>query len=164
QFLRDPSELDTIPEMTATYAVTDAQALREQLLSSRRVQNVPFDAAAFREANEPAPLAVFLLLDREIPANSQNLTRDNVPKVPGELALYGKETERPARVEFTAVKSADFDSRIKHLKDVLGSLEGEKLAEEETVKMSAAAAALSINWRCPDDTPMELRKKLMQEQ
>jgi hypothetical protein len=164
QYLRDPSEIDAIPELTVTYAVTDAQALREQLLSSKRVQNVPFDAAAFREANEPAPLAVFLLLDREIPANAQNLTRDNVPKVLGEIALYGKETDRPARAEFTAVKAADFDSRIKHLLDVLSSFAGEKLGEEETGKMSAVAAALSINWRFPDDTPMELRKKLMQEQ
>ena len=46
QFLRDPSEIDTLPEVTVTYAVNDAQALREQLLSSKRVQNVPFDAAA----------------------------------------------------------------------------------------------------------------------
>src|SRR6185369_10834652 len=60
QFLRDPSEIDTLPEMTVTYALTDAQALREQLLSSKRVQNVPFDPAPFREANEPAPLSVFL--------------------------------------------------------------------------------------------------------
>ncbi|HEY2412885.1 MAG TPA: hypothetical protein VGI40_11615 [Pirellulaceae bacterium] len=164
QHLRDPSEIDALPEVTVTYGVSDAQALREQLLSSKRVQNVPFDAAAFREANEPAPLSVFLLLDREIPANSQSLTRDNVPKVLGEMALYGKETDRPARVEFSAVKSADFDSRVKHLRDLLGSLAGEKLGEEETGRMSAVAAALSINWRFPDDTSMDVRKKLMQEQ
>lgn len=164
QHLRDPSEIDTLPEVTVTYGLTDAAALREQLLSSKRVQNVPFDPAPFREANEPAPLAVFLVLDREIPPNSQNLTRDNVPKVLGEMALYGKETDRPARVEFTAVKSADFDSRVKHLLDVLGSFAGEKLGDEETGRMSAVAAALSINWRFPDDTPVELRKKMMQEQ
>jgi tetratricopeptide (TPR) repeat protein len=164
QHLRDPSEIDTLPEVTVTYAVTDAPAFREQLSSSKRVQNVPFDAAAFREANEPAPLAVFLLLDREIPANSQSLTRDNVPKVLGEMALYGKETDRPARAEFTAVKSSDFDSRLKHLLDLLGSFAGEKLGEEETGRMSAVAAALSINWRFPDDTSVEIRKKLMQEQ
>ena len=30
--------------------------------------------------------------------------------------------------------------------------------------MSAVGAALSINWRFPDDTPVDVRKKLMQEQ
>src|ERR1044072_3843064 len=37
QYLRDPSEIDTIPEVTVTYGVTDAQALREHLLSSKPV-------------------------------------------------------------------------------------------------------------------------------
>jgi len=78
--------------------------------------------------------------------------------------LYGKETDRPARVEFTTIKSNDFDSKLKHLLDALGQFAGEKLSEEETGRVSAVAAALSINWRFPDDTPLELRKRLMQEQ
>src|SRR5262245_32157095 len=164
QYLREPTEVDTIPELTITYAVSDAQALREHLLSSKRVQNVPFDAAQFREANEPPPLAVFLLLDREVPANSQNLTRDNVPKVLGEMLLYGKETDRPARVEFTVMKTSDFDGRLKHLSEALGEWLGEKLEDEETSRMSSVAAALSINWRFPDDTPPDMRKRMIQEQ
>jgi hypothetical protein len=92
QFLSDPTEIDFVPEVTVTYAVTDVQALREQLLSSKRVHSVPFDPAQFREGDEPPPLAMFLLLDREVPPNSQNLSRDNIPKVLGETLLYGKET------------------------------------------------------------------------
>src|SRR5262245_46600165 len=164
QYLREPTEVDTITELTITYAVSDAQALGEHLLPSKRVQNVPFDPAQFREANEPPPLAVFLLLDREVPGNSQNLTRDNVPKVLGEMLLYGKETDRPARVEFTVMKTSDFDGRLKHLTEALGQWAGEKIGEEESGHVSAVAAALSINWRFPDGTPLDIRKRLMQEQ
>ncbi|HMC10960.1 MAG TPA: hypothetical protein VKH44_06705, partial [Pirellulaceae bacterium] len=164
QYLRDPSEIDTIPELTITYSVTDAQALREHLLSIKKVQNLPFDPAQFREANEPPPLAVFLIFDREIPPDAQNLTRDNVPKVLGEMLLYGKETDRPARAEFTTIKSSDYESKLKHLFDVLGQWAGEKTGEEETGRISAVAAALSINWRFPDNTPQDVRKRLMQEQ
>ena len=164
QFLRDPADIDSIPELTLSYAVSDVQALREHWLSSKRLQTVPFDPAQFREAEEPPPAAVFLLFDREIPAGSQNLTRDNVPKVVGEVLLYGKETDRPARAEFTATKSADCDAKVKHFLDALGSLAGERLGEEETGRISAVAAALSINWRFPDDTPADLRKRLIQEQ
>jgi hypothetical protein len=163
QFLSDPTEIDFVPEVTVTYAVTDVQALREQLLSSKRVHSVPFDPAQFREGDEPPPLAMFLLLDREVPPNSQNLSRDNIPKVLGEMLLYGKETDRPARVEFTATKSADFEAKLKHLRDALGQWAGEKLAEEETGKLSAVASALSINWRFPDDTPPDVRKRMVQE-
>src|SRR5262245_15923147 len=55
QFLTDPTEIDFVAEMSVTYAVSDAAALREHLLSSKRVQNMPFDPAQFREADEPPP-------------------------------------------------------------------------------------------------------------
>jgi Flp pilus assembly protein TadD len=164
QFLREASEIDTIPEVTVTYAVNDPQALREQFLSSKRVQSVPFDPAQFQEENEPPPMAVFLVLDREVPPTAQALSRDKVPKVCGELLLYGKETDRPARAEFTIMKTAEYDVRLKAFLEVLGSQAGEKLGEEETGRISAVAAALSINWRFPDDTSPDVRKRLMQEQ
>jgi hypothetical protein len=164
QFLSEPAEVDTLAEMTVTHAVTDMPAWREQLTSSKRVQTVPFDKEQFQEANEPPPLAVYLLLDREIPTYSATLSRDNLPKVLGELLLYGKETDRPARVEFVTVKTADFEAKQKHLKDLLGQFGGEKLGEEETSRISNVVAALAINWRFPDETPTEVRKRMIQEQ
>jgi hypothetical protein len=107
---------------------------------------------------------VFLLLDREIPANSANLSRDNVPKVLGEALLYGKETDRAARVEFTTIKTADYAAKLKHLTDALGSFAGPQEKEEETGKIPAVAATLAVNWRFPDDTPVDVRTKLVQDQ
>lgn len=164
QFMRPLSDVDTLPEISATYAVSDVQALREQLLSSKRVNSIPFDPAQFQEANEPPPLAAFLVLDREVPASGQNLSRDNVPKHVGDIFLYGKETDRPARAEFTAIKTSDYDAKLKSFLDILGPLAGDRLSEEETGRIAAVTAALSINWRFPEDTPAELRKKLIQEQ
>ena len=163
QFLSDLADVDTTPELTVTYAVNDAQALREQLLSNKRVHSIPFNPAQFREADEPPPLFVFVVLDREVPPHSPSLSRDTVPKVLGEALLYGKETDRPARVEFTAIKTPDFESRLKSLRDLLGSQLGEKLGEEETGRVAAASAALAINWRFPDDTPADFREKLIRE-
>ena len=163
QFLSDPAEVDTLPELTVTYSVSDAQALQEHLLSSKRVQSVPYHPEQFREEGEPPPMSVFLLFDREVAAGSQDLTRDNITKVLGELLVYGKETDRPARVEFTAIKTADFAAKLKHLSDALGSFAGEKLQEEETGRVSTVGATLAINWRFPDETPADLRKKLIQE-
>jgi hypothetical protein len=127
------------------------------------VQTVQIDPTTFQEANEPPPLAAFLVLDREVPPNSEGLSRDNVPKVMGEVLLFGKETDRPARIEFVTIKKADYDARLKALHDAVGEFLGEKIAEEVSGKMSAAAAALAINWRFPDDTPVEVRKKMIEE-
>jgi Flp pilus assembly protein TadD len=164
QYLRPLSDVDTLPELTVTYAVTDPQALREQLLSSKRVNSIPFDPAQFQDEGEPPPMAAFLVFDREVSAHSQNLSRDNVPKQIGEMLLYGKETDRPARAEFTTIKTADYDAKLKHFLEVLGPVAGEKLSEEETGRIASVTAALSINWRFPDDTPLDVRKRLVQEQ
>ncbi len=162
-FLSEPSDIDFVDEVTTIFAVTDGSALKEHLLSTKRVQTVQIDPTAFQEANQPPPLAAFLVLDREIPPNSTGLSRDNIPKVMGEVLLFGKETDRPARIEFVTVKKSDYDARLKALHDAIGQFLGEKLAEEVSGKMSAAGAALAINWRFPDDTPVDVRKKMIEE-
>jgi tetratricopeptide (TPR) repeat protein len=162
-YLSEPTEIDFVNEVTAVYAVTDPAALKEHLLSNKRVQNIPIDPAMFQETNEPPPMAAFLVLDREIPATSAGLSRDNVPKVMGEALLFGKQTDRPARVEFSAIKTADYEARLKALQEAIGQFLGPKEAEDVSGKMSAGGAALAINWRFPDDAPVELRKKMVQE-
>jgi hypothetical protein len=163
QFLSDASEIDTLPEITLTYGITDASALQEQLLSNRRLQTVQFDAAAFREAEEVPPLSVFLLLDREVPDNSDGLTLENVPTVVGELLLFGKQTDRAARIEMALVKDNAYDDRKRTLEEVLGKLNAGLEQEEETGRVSRLAVALSLSWRLPDNTPVALRKQMVAE-
>src|SRR5262245_23273107 len=162
-YLSEPSEADFVNEVTALYTVTDASALKEQLLSSKRVENLPVDPALFRESGEPPPMAAFLVLDREVPTNAANLSRDNVPKVMGEVLLYGKQTDRDARLEFVAIKTSDYDARAKALQEAVGKFLGAKQSEEISGKMAAVAAALAINWRFPDDTPLDVRKRMILE-
>ncbi len=163
QYLTDASDIDTLPEFTLTYAISDASALQEELLSNRKLQSVQFDPAAFREAEEVPPLSVFLLLDREVPASSEGLTLSNVPTVIGELMLFGKQTDRPARVEMSLIKTEEYDSRKRLLEEALGQFNTGPEKEEETGRVSRVAAALSLSWRLPDNTPQELRKQLVAE-
>jgi tetratricopeptide (TPR) repeat protein len=162
-YFSDPDEIDLVDDLTAAFALPDASALQEHLLSSKRVQSVPFDPAMFQEVNEPPPLAAFLVLDREIPATSTGLSRDNIPKIVGELMLFGKQTDRDARAEFTTIKSSDYEAKLKSLREATGPLIGDKVSEEVTGKMPAASVALSANWRFPDDASLEVRQKMVAE-
>lgn len=162
-YLTEPTDVDFIDEVTAIYAVADPAALKEHLLSSKRLQNIPLDPAMFEGTNEPPPLAAFLVIDREIPATSAGLSRDNVPRVMGEVLLFGKQTDRAARLEFVAVKTSDYEARLKALQEAVGQFLGERQPDEVSGKMSAAAAALAINWRFPDDTPADLRQRMVEE-
>jgi hypothetical protein len=162
-FFSDPSEVDLVDDVTSTFQLADPAALRELLTSSKRVQPVPFDPAVYQETNEPPPLAAYLVLDREIPTSSAGLTRDNIPKIVGELLLFGKQTDREARAEFTTIKSTDYEAKLKSLREATGTHLGSLQSEETTGKMPAASVALSANWRFPDDTPLELRQKMVNE-
>jgi hypothetical protein len=162
-YLSEPSEVDFVNELTAIYAVSDAAALKEHLLSNKRIHNLTVDQAMFQESGEPPPTAAALVLDREVPATAENLSRDNVPKVMGELLLFGKQTDRSARLEFVAIQGKDYDARVKALQEALGSFLGNRESEEVSGKMPATAAALSINWRFPDDTPLDVRQRMIQE-
>jgi len=162
-YLSEPAEVDFVNEVTATFAVTDSSALKEHLLSSKRVENLTIDPAMFQESNEPPPIAAFLVLDREVPASAANLTRDNVPKVMGEVLLFGKQTDKAARLELVTVKTSDYDAKVKALQSAVGQYLGPKEHEEVSGKMAAVAAALAINWRFPDETPLDVRKRMIQE-
>ena len=163
QFLTDPSDVDTLPEMTLTYSVSDASALQEQLLSNRRLESIPFDAASFREENEVPPLSMFLLLDREVPPSSDGLTRQNVPLAISELLLFGKQTDRAARVEMSLIRGDKYEAHKKALEEALGQFSTALEKEEETGRVSRLAVALSLSWRMPDNTPLAVRKELVAE-
>jgi tetratricopeptide (TPR) repeat protein len=161
QFLSDLADEDLIPEITATFAVADAPALQERLLSNKRLESVPFDPAEFREANEVPPQSAFLLLDREVPPYAEGMTADQMPIILGELQLFGKQTDRSARVDFSTLKTADYDAKIAALLGVLAPEGNAREGEEVTGKITRLGAALASNWRLPDAMPLPKRKKLL---
>ncbi|MGI8978192.1 MAG: hypothetical protein ACR2FY_03090 [Pirellulaceae bacterium] len=161
QFMSDLTDDDLVPEITATFAVNDLQALQERLLSNNRLESVPFDPAEFREANEVPPQSAFLLLDREVPPYAEGVTADQIPIILGELQLFGKQTDRSARVEFSTLKTADFDAKIAALQAVLAPDGSAREGEEVTGKITRLGAALASNWRLPDAMPLPERKKLL---
>jgi tetratricopeptide (TPR) repeat protein len=162
QFLSDLVDEDLIPEITASFAVNDPQALQERLLSNKRLESVPFDPAEFREANEVPPLSAFLLLDREVPPYAEGMTADQIPVILGEMQLFGKQTDRSARVEFSTLKTADFDAKIAALQEVLAPEGVTREGEEVTGKITRLGVALATNWRLPDAMPLPERKKLLE--
>lgn len=163
QYLLGPSIEETIPELTLTYEVNDASALKEHLLSTRTVQAVPFNAAEYSQYEEVPPLGIFHLLDKEVPATSEGLTHENAPRVLGDLYLFGKQTDRAARVEFELLATPDKDAKVAALEATIGSQLGKNVSEEETGRMTRLGAELMLNWRLPADTSVELRKKLISD-
>jgi Flp pilus assembly protein TadD len=165
QFLAMNREEYQVPEVTATFTLDDAPALRESWIANKQLQiiNLKPEEMDLPEG-EPPPQNAFFVLDREVPSTGVGISREAIPRVLGEILFYGRQTDRDARVEFTAPQLDDWKDRVGHVRALIGShLKGEPT--EETVGfMNRNAAVLAVNWRFPDDTPEAERRELIMQQ
>jgi hypothetical protein len=146
-------------EISLTYNVDNAEAVQEKFAPDRRFERLPLDTRPWTEQNEPPPRAAFLLLDRPALASGKDISRDQIPNQVGQLLLFGKQTDREARLELLI-----FRPELSAAEKLLGELLGQSLgsASSETVigHLDQVEHALSWHWRLPDDTPEQLRLKL----
>jgi len=158
--LREP-RLDSLIQV---YAIHDLDGLVMKLLSDRRVQAFEMDPAALEQSDQPRPRHTFVLLDRMMPESGADLTRDDVTRLSAVLAVYGRQTDRPERLEFTVDRGARYDATLAALKEIVGDAIGELLEERVIGSVSATDQALNWRWQLPRDTPREDRRRLINEE
>ncbi len=155
---------DTLDTLSLTYPVQDIEALEAALASDVDVDRIDFDPATYSETDEPPPRALFWLLDRPLPATGVDIAADAIPHVIGRLFLFGRQTDREARLELITNRNDRFDAVcaavVRLGGDALGPL-GEEAAVGQT---TVTAEALGWSWRLPDDTPPDHRQALVTEQ
>lgn len=164
QLLDPASATDALDDVLVSYPVKNTDELMEKLLTHKCIAKAPVDPAEFAEEGQPPPKAVFWLLDKPVPASGIGITRDTLPNVLGDLYVFGKQTDRPARLELSITRDAAFEAGKQSIVEIAGDcLSG---APSETVEgqVSRVATALQWRWRMPDDTPPEQRAKLIEEQ
>jgi hypothetical protein len=153
-----------IDSVIIAYAINDLDALVARFISDKRVQSFEMDPALFADRDRPRPRHTYVLLDKPMPDSGVGITRDAVPRLAGVLAIYGRQTDRPERLEFTIDKGPNFGAATAALKEIGGDALGDSI--EETVVGSVSRTELALNWRWhpPRDTPPELRRKLIEEE
>lgn len=159
-------ELDD-PQVTfvkLTINVRDAQALNEQLLASRWLVAVPEERQQFRAADDgPLPKSVFRLLDKPVAESGAELSADTLSSILSYLMLYGRETDREARVELHVPKT----EVLEQVRARLGEIAGDLLTGEEAVEEvdSVPHMPLVLNPKChfPPDTPLPVRRRILNE-
>ncbi|MCC7084787.1 MAG: hypothetical protein IT427_07240 [Pirellulales bacterium] len=152
-----------VDELRVIVSIGNAEAAQEKFAADRRIERCALDASEWGEEDGPPPRAGYFLLDRELPATGVGLTRETVPHHLAQLLLFGKQTDREARLELTAFRP-ELDVAQKILREVLGDLLGPAEAEEKIGHLTQVEHALSWHWRMPDDTPDELRRSLVAEE
>ena len=134
---------DDIDIVRWSWPVRDPQRLHESLLSDRRFIPLPVDSSTWPADDGPPPRMAALLLDRLLPDGDEGLSLDRLPCLVGQLLLFGRETDRPARLELVNLSRTDAD----HAGEILRQVGGDALepAPEETVvtKISASHELIS---------------------
>jgi len=164
QLLAPTEEDDLVELVAATWTIPDATEAQSRLAGSRLAWRERFDPAHMAGDDSPPPLAIFRLLDRPAPENATGLTLDTVPHVLGQIAVFGRQTDREPRVEIIAARGSELDQARSAAGEVLGqSLEA---AEEEVVlrKVSLLQRALTVRWHLPDDSTVEQQRELSAQQ
>ena len=158
--LEDP-QLETV---RLDYPISDDNALSESFAKDRRVEDYAMDPASQDEDELARPRSTHILLDREPPSSGVDIKRDNIPHVVGFLTVYGKRTDREARLELTADRDERLEKIQSLIKDIAGNSIGELTDTEVLTKKSVSEESLSWRWRLPNDTPPDHRRKLLSEE
>ena len=161
QLIDTNTDEPSIETVRLSYSITDEDRLEDILIKNSRLEDYQLDPASQDSDQELRPRSSHILLDRETPQTGDGITAEEIPHVVGFLSLYGKRTDREARLEITADRGEGIDDVEQAVaavfSDALGELEDTEIVREKPI----SEEALSWRWRMPDDTPLDQRRDLL---
>ncbi len=153
---------DRVPVVRTVLPLTDAQGAMEKLLSSRQTISVQLDEFVPDESSAP-PSATFHVLDRPEIDTFDQIGDQPIPSIVGQLAFFGKQTDRDARLELLSVRKRDTECGLEVLRNVLGDLLGTPQSEETAGSMPRIRAEVYESLALPKDTPPNESRRLVRE-
>lgn len=144
-----------------TWEIDNFEEIKEVCISTDHM--IPMEPTPDHDPFDegPAPRAGFMILDKPVLRSADELSMETVPFSLGEVLLYGKQTDRTARVELVCVENERFDAAIDSLKKTVG-LQGDptKVAFD---KVNHGSDAVTWNWNLPEGTTREQHAELLGE-
>ena len=119
--LYSPTGEDQWLETILEAEIKDLEQTKEVLLSSGRAIFRDASPKDWSEEDGPPPLHKVLLYDRSMPENAAELPASELPRLVGELDLFGKETDRPARIEGGGSLWFSGEAYVNFVKELLGN-------------------------------------------
>lgn len=154
---------DHVEMLKLVWTVKDAERLNEAVLSSSRWAAIPFDPARLGDAENPPPKGAYLLLDRPDVASAEDLTLETIPNVLGQALLFGKQTDREARLELVNI-SGDQLSQVRQIVlDTAGDSVESEPQKETLGHWSASQKLLRTAWYPPRDVKPEQMKAFVDQ-
>ncbi|MEC9095155.1 MAG: hypothetical protein VX776_00910, partial [Planctomycetota bacterium] len=164
QMLENQSNPDVQPINRVTFQVTDLDKIQELLVASDQARLVPSPDFSNEDPENPPPRAIFVITDRRQPESGVELTLDEVPKGIASIYLFGKQTDREARIELVPSSIGGEQSAADKLADIVDGNLGKEDSREEISQVPVLTDTMAWNPVFPDDTPQEKIQELSLEQ
>ncbi|MBX3414500.1 MAG: hypothetical protein KF708_17570 [Pirellulales bacterium] len=148
----------SIDVVLVTYPIVDLERLLISLTADRHTAQAPVEQLP--KSDEPPPRARYLLLDRPELQQATELNIADVPKVVGELYVFGKQTDREARLEVEGLRGEDLTRARQVVEQVAGDAIGPAGEEQVIDGESPVSAILSSKHYLPPGTPADIQMKL----
>jgi hypothetical protein len=162
QSFSDSDERDLKPIKLITFEFEqNYDAIHELALTSKRLVVDQVDETPDDDGGPP-PRAAFLFLDRNRIDDVTGLSTQQIPKVLGQVLLYGKQTDRLARFELVIKET---DSLAKHLEDFQAIFQNQlkQLESEPLGEYSVTSEQLQVSWHLPPQTERNEFQRLERE-
>ena len=163
--LIDPrADYETVALVCHTLETEDADALAA-LFTAHNQTEVMGDSppSPLQEEGQPPPRLVFLLLDKEMPESGAGLSLEAMPSVLGQGYLFGRETDRNARLEFVLYQDANADATMTLLNTIAQDKLGHDDIEQVLSEVPEIERRMAMQTRVPPDTPVADRERLSGE-
>lgn len=155
QFLRYCLVADPLGDRTEIlareYAVTQPEEALEKLFSTPNLYMIDFDPRQLGDDDNPPPKNVFLLLDRPFPAPGTAITLDTAASQLATCLYFGKQTDRPARLEIVEMLASSLVQVDNFLRNTLGSMLGPVGDPQPTRMVSSTEASIQYRFRFKPD-------------
>ena len=151
-----------VDQLQLTYAVNDSAKLMERMLSDKRL--LPEDPHHYREdESSPAPRGAFRLLDRVRGEDSPEQDIADVASWQAILLLFGKETDRDARLVVGTPRTEEFPEVQKVVAEIGGEFLGAVQKEEVVNQIPLLQLRRLPRWAMSPMSPPATRQKLIAE-
>jgi hypothetical protein len=164
QLLDNESKEQLLDSVVRAYSIKDFDALLTNLASDRRMQHVELDPAQHEGSDQPRPRHTYVLLDQPLPESGIGIERDEVPGLAGVVSIFGRQTDRPERLELTTDDGPNLERTLAALLKAGGDALGDLIEQRVTGSITPTEQALNWRWHFPLDTPIADRRKLVAEE
>jgi hypothetical protein len=162
-FLSDDPLGDRLEMSRIVWTIKDVERLQESLLSSPRWRAVAFDPARFSDGENPPPKGAYTLLDKPMPESAEGLTVATMPQMLGQALLFGRQTDREARLEVMGVAGDEAAA----VKQMVAEAAGDAVEPEPKLEVvghwSASQKMLRAAWQPPHDISLDQLRTLTTE-